>query len=427
MGQSLMPLVDLFFCRDLGSAASATVGTSVTFFAWFMILGIGINSSLEYLIPHAIGSKEKTKADEYFFSGIVLVLILSAISMISLNLLAQAGPLYGMNPEIVAPVQGFSKILSYSFLATFMIPVLRVELQANGREHDTTYGFILGNVLNLFLNWALVLGHAGFPKLGVMGAAYANVFSRLGIMAFLFFRLKTARKNIPFPSWLDQVKWRLRMKTILRMGTPTSLHMLFEIGAFIFVSTLASRLPPEETAAHTIALTLASFAFMIPMGMSSAAALTMSRALGEGNPKMSTDLGDKTLRIGLYYALGSALFIFSCKETLMSWYTHDGNTLRIGTKLLLITAFFQFGDAMQVILSGCLRGLGETKVQAKMNAIGHWLVGAPIGLLLCFQLHLRIQGLWVGLSAGLFSVAGLLFLRYRSRTQEFRVQRITEV
>ncbi len=420
LGQSLMQLVDLLYCRDLGSNASATVGTASTFFAWFMILGVAISSSLEHLIPHSLGAKEEKKAGEYFFAGIALTLIVTVFSIIAMNLLTRSGSFYGMNPEIATPVERFSQILALSFLPTFLIPLFRIELQSRGFSNDTTYAFIFGNLLNVFLNWALIYGHAGFPALGVLGSAYSTLLSRTGILVFLLFRLHASKQSShPFPI-LSEVKWRLRLKTITRMGTPSAFHMLFEIGAFIFVSTLASRLSTAEAAAHAITLTIASFTFMLPAGMSSAAALTMSRKLGEGRPDESTLLGDRTLKLGLIYAVSGSLLLFGFRRELIGFFTLDERAFAVGTSLLLVAAIFQMGDVFQVILSGCIRGFGETVIQAKTNALGHWLVGIPVGLYLCFYQNLGIEGLWIGLCAGLFTVAAMLGWRYHTMTQAHR-------
>ncbi|NDF14046.1 MATE family efflux transporter [bacterium] len=422
LGQSLMQAVDLAFCRDLGSAASATVGSSTSFFAWFMILGIGVFASLEYLIPHSLGRGREGRAREYFKSGIALILVLSLFSMGALLLLTRLAPLYGMNPEIVPSVRSFSAILSLSFLPTFLIPLFRIELQARGRPHDTTIAFLAGNLLNAWLNWALIYGHSGLPALGVTGSAWANVLSRFAILAFVMFRLRRLPSSRRLPDALESppVRWKLRIKTILRTGMPISLQMLFEIGAFIFVSTLASRLGTEENTAHAVALSLASFLFMIPGGMSSAAALTMSRALGEGRPREGVVLGDRTIRIGALFAILSSITLWLLPVPLLSLFTSETRALEVGVSLLRITAIFQFGDALQVILSGCIRGFGETGVQARMNGIGHWLVGIPVGLALSFQWKLGIQGLWIGLCAGLFTVAILLGRHYLRITATHR-------
>ena len=418
LGQSLMQVVDLLFCRDLGSRVSATVGTATSLVAWFIIVGIGLVSSLEYLIPHALGKSETKRANEYFYAGTVVCTLTAIASGISLMALAYLAEFYGMNPEIMPGVQKFCAIVSISYLPIYLIPLLRVELQARGSPHDTTWAFLYGNLLNILLNWMLVLGHGGFSAHGTEGSAWSNTLSRYAILIYLVYRTFRVRKRYHLSLPLAQVAWLARAKEILKMGLPSSLHMLFEMGAFICVSTLAARLRPAQNAAHAIALSIASFAFMIPAGLSSAAAVTMSRALGEGSPGEASQLGFRTLRVGLAYAvLGSLVFLFA-RGFLIGAYTSDPETIAMGTQLLLIASIFQFGDSMQVILAGCLRGLGETKIQAVVNGFGHWFVGIPTGIFLGFYLGMGIQGLWIGLCIGLFTVAGLLYFRFHSALQK---------
>jgi MATE family multidrug resistance protein len=416
-----MQVVDLLFCRDLGSTASATVGTATALFAWFMIVGLGVVSSLEYLIPHSIGANENEKAHSYFYSGVWVAVAVSLFSMIGLGVLIQGVELFGINPELREPVQHFCYVIAASYLPVFLVPVLRVELQARGYPHDSTYAFLFANLLNIFLNWVLVLGHLGSPAYGLVGSAWANLLSRYGLLAYLVIRTYRVRASLPPPtvrkSWTREYVAR-----IIRMGAPTSLHLLFEMGAFCFVGTLAARLSSAQNAAHAISISLASFVFMIPMGLSSAAALTMGHANGEKQPTLAFQLGRKTIGLGLIYALIGSLAIILLRYSLMELYTSDEETIRVGASLLLVAAVFQFGDSMQVILAGCIRGFGETTIQAKINAIGHWLIGIPLGVVLGFHFGYQITGLWIGLCAGLFSVAFGLFLYWRRLKRKSALQ-----
>ncbi len=428
LGQSLMQVVDLVFCRDLGSVASATIGTGTAFLAWFIILGIGLLSSLEYLIPHAYGSGEPLKAEETFRAGVGLSVLVSLLSMIGLATVARLAPMYGMNPELVDPVVRFCDLLAWSIPPILLTPVIRVELQCRGLPNTSTEALLVGNLLNVLLNWLWVGGHAGFPALGVQGSAWANVGSRWFIVLFLFWSLsrKSAIPALSPSRILESMK--LRALPILRLGFPAALHMMFEVGAFILVGLLASRFDSSQNAAHAIAISLASFVFMIPAGLSSAAALTMSHSLGLGDPSEAVRRGRHTLLLGLAYATCGSLFFFFFRDPLVALYTTDEATRSIGVQLILIAGFFQFGDALQVILAGCLRGLGETKTQAIMNAIGHWGLGIPLGLYLGFWKNRGVEGFWIGLSIGLFTVAGLLLHRYlvfvaRLRTTTSSAQR----
>jgi len=413
LGQSLMPVVDLLFCRDLGSTASATVGTATALYAWFMIVGIGLVSSLEYFIPHAIGAKEERKAHAYYYTGIVIAVAVSIFSVVALMALVQGLEAVGINPDLRIPVRSFCEVIAASYLPVFLVPLLRVELQARGHPHDSTYAFAFANLFNILLNWMLVLGHAGFPAYGLVGSAWSNLLSRYALLAYLLFRVWRVRSKLEVRISAKTIEWKARTREILHMGMPTSLHLLFEVGAFALVGTLAARLPSAQNAAHAISISIASFVFMIPLGLSSAAALTMSRANGANAPLVAYRLGRKTLRLGLVYAVVGSVLIVLLRAPLMRIYTSDPETARIGGVLLLVTAIFQFGDSTQAILAGCIRGFGQTTIQAKINAVGHWMIGLPLGILLGFHFHHGIIGLWIGLCVGLFSVAGGLLAYWR--------------
>lgn len=418
LGQSTMQVVDLVFCRNLGAEASATIGTSTAFFAWFLIVGIGLISALEYFIPNSLGEKKELQAQQYFLSGVYLSFLTAMVSSLFLIVLGNQGELLGINPDIRDAVSRFCTITAWGYLPVFLTPLLRIELQARGFPHDSTFAFLFGNLLNIFLNWAMVLGNAGFEPMGTDGSAWANLISRWGILAYLVFRTYRVHSNqhFSFLKCLRQTpisKLNATSLEVTRMGLPIALHMLFEMGAFIAVSTLSSRLSAVQSAAHTIAISIASFTFMIPLGIGSAAALTISRALGEQKLEEAHALAKTSLNLGVIFAVVSCISYFAAPSFWIELYTQDKEVIRVGVNIMLIAGAFQFGDAMQVILSGILRGWGETTVQAKMNGIGHWLIGLPIGIFFGFTLKLQVIGLWIGLCIGLFVVAGTLYLRWK--------------
>jgi len=418
MGQSMMQIVDLFFCGTLGSQASGTVGTSCSLYAWFMIIGIGLVLSLEYWIPHSLGEKDEVKANSFFYAGIAVSLFVSAFSTLGFWIVTQHTNLLGVNPAIQSTVQSFSHIIAISYFPVFLIPTLRVELQARGFPRDTTDAFILGNILNVFLNWALIRGHWGFPALGLDGCAWANLLSRFAILFYLLSRVKKVRAKLTIPVHWKKIDYSHFIRKILHMGLPTSFHMLFEMGAFILVGMLAAHLSPSQNAAHTITITLASFMFMIPLGMGSAAALTLSKLNGQKRYPLAVKYGKYTIRLGLLYASMGSLLLILFRVPIFRVYSNDPETIRIGTSLLFIAALFQLGDTSQVILAGCLRGFGKTKIQAVINAIGHWGIGLPLGIFLGHYLNWQIRGYWIGLSTGLFSVALGLYYFWTKAIQE---------
>ncbi|MBS1958706.1 MAG: MATE family efflux transporter [Bdellovibrionales bacterium] len=414
MGQNLMQVVDLLFCRSLGAEGSATVGSATALCAWFIIIGLGVMWSLEYFIPHSLGSKDEERAQSFYYSGLAFATLVGLVSGVGLCLAAYFAPRFGIQATIIPGLQTFCYIVSTSYLPIFVTSSARIELQARGFPHEMTLAFIYGNLVNILLNYMFVLGHFGMPAMGTNGSAWANTLSRYGIMIYVLIRVYQVRRNVERAVHPRNVQYRKYLKEIWTMGFPTALHMVFEIGAFALVGTLAGQFENAKIAAHTIAISIASLAFMIPMGMSSATSLLMSEANGQMDRNHAVHLGWTTIRLGCIYAVVGSIVMITLRGLFVSAYTADEETIRIGSSLLMIAAIFQFGDAMQVILAGCIRGFGETKIQAKINGIGHWLVGLPIGLYLGYVQKMDVVGFWIGLCTGLFTVALGLFLKWRN-------------
>jgi len=404
------------------------VGTATSLYAWFMIIGIGLVLSLEYWIPHSLGSKDEVKASSFYYAGILVALVVSLFSTLGFWWVGDHTSLFGVNPAIQPSVASFAHIIAISYFPVFLIPTLRVELQARGYPHDTTYAFIIGNILNVFLNWALIHGYCGLPELGLNGCAWANTIARFAILFYLWARVNNVRAKLPsIPVHWKKISYVDYVTKIVHMGLPTSLHMLFEMGAFILVSMLAATLSPSQNAAHVITISLASFMFMVPLGLGSAAALTLSKLNGEKRHALAVKYGQDTIRLGLLYAIVGSAVLIIFREPIFRIYSNDPETIKVGCTLLFIAALFQLGDASQVILAGCLRGFGQTKIQAIVNAIGHWAIGLPLGLFLGFYLHWEIKGFWIGLSSGLFSVALGLYFFWKKAVRHQGEAVVTEV
>jgi multidrug resistance protein, MATE family len=195
---------------------------------------------------------------------------------------------------------------------------------------------------------------------------------------------------------------------LLRLGLPAAGQILLEVGVFATATTLAGRLTPESIAAHHIVLNIAGTTFMVPLGMSSAGAVMVGQAIGSGEPARARRAGWMTIA-------SAAVFMSAAAATLLLWpgailgaFTRNTDVLAMASQLLFAAAAFQIFDGVQVTATGVLRGSGNTKTPMFANLVAHWLLGLPAGYFLCFALGLGVVGIWIGLSAGLIAVAGLL-------------------
>jgi MATE family multidrug resistance protein len=202
---------------------------------------------------------------------------------------------------------------------------------------------------------------------------------------------------------------------MLKLGLPIGAQMLLEGGAFNVMALLMGWLGVVQVAAHQIALNLASLAFMVPLGVSSAAAVLVGHAVGRGDAEGVRRSTIASLAVGAGFMLCTAALFISMPEPLARLYSSDAMVLALAALLLPLAGLFQVFDGLQVFAIGLLRGLGETRVPLIVNVIGFWCIGIPVSLWLGFGLGYGAVGLWWGLVVGLVVVAVFLIVRVRRR------------
>jgi MATE family multidrug resistance protein len=270
------------------------------------------------------------------------------------------------------------------------------------------------NLANVGLNWALIYGHLGSPPLGIAGAAWATTTSRwLMIAALVVLAWRELRPHlIPLRSGLFEW-WPLRR--MLAIGSPIGLQHLMEYGIFGTVALLMGRLGTIPIAAHQVAINLASLTFMVPLGISGAAAVLVGQAVGRGDIAGARRAARAALACGVAFMASTALIMLIAPTPLARVYSREAPVVALAAALLPVAGTFQVFDGLQVVSLGILRGVADTRVPFLIALLGFWLLGFPVSLLLAFQRGLGAAGLWWGLVVGLAAVAVLLLARVRAR------------
>jgi len=298
----------------------------------------------------------------------------------------------------------------------YVFVVLRQTLQAHHRIWPIGVTIVVANLVNVALNYAWIFGHFGFPAMGVLGSAWATVVSRWLMAAMLLMlgwrTLKPYFTHLA-PNWLDPRP----LGRMLKLGAPIGAQMVLEGGTFNGMALLMGWLGVAQVAAHQIALNIASLTFMVPLGVSSAAAVIVGHAVGRGDAAGVRRSTVASLVVGAGFMLAAGAFLAAAPEALAGIYTRDATVLALAVLLLPIAAVFQVFDGLQVVAIGLLRGLGDTRMPMIANVVGFWCIGMPVSLWLGFGLDYGAVGLWWGLVAGLVIVAVFLVVRVRQREQ----------
>jgi MATE family multidrug resistance protein len=423
IGWMSMGLVDTIMVAGLGPEAIGAVGVGSTIFLSIAIFGMGLLLGLDTLVSQAFGADRLDECHRWLLHGAVLGAIVSlpltAVSFALTTLLVHAG----LHPEVASLMGPYLRIVSLSLPVLLLYAACRRYLQGLGVVRPIMFALVTANLVNLATNWTLIEGHLGAPRLGTAGAAWATVVSRVYMVSCLLTAIwlhdRSGRRgliDIPLA-----IEWK-RIARLVSLGLPAAGQVTLEVGVFAVASALAARLEPVALAAHQIALNIASFSFMVPLGIASAGAVMVGHAVGRRDPVGAGRAGWTALFIAAAFMSMAALSFLIVPRVLLGIFTTDPMVLAIGTTLLFVASIFQLFDGLQVVATGALRGLGDTRTPMALNLAGHWLFGLPVGYTLCFMAGWGVTGLWVGLSAGLTLVGIVLVTVWARRVRMLGVE-----
>ncbi|MGB8029187.1 MAG: MATE family efflux transporter [Terracidiphilus sp.] len=414
LGWMLMSVVDTIMVGRLGPAAIGAValGNAVCFTP--SMFGMGLMLGLDTLVAQAYGRKDHDECHRWLAQGVYLALIAAVPIMAGIALVSFFFGRFGIAAEVAAPASGYMKVLLWGTLPLLLYGASRRYLQGVGQVRVITVTYVAANLVNWFLNWVLIYGKLGMPAMGVNGSALSTVFARVtmavALMGFAW-RYERKRGHPLFRHWAGPQAARL--KRLLKLGAPAAGQILLEVGAWSLATVSAGYLTPVALATHQIVLNYASVTYMVPLGISAAAAVSVGHAVGAGDAARARRAGWLALGLGTSFMLLAAVALLVWPRPLIELYTSDARVLAVGPGLLAIVAAFEVFDGIQTVSTGALRGLGETSAPMWANLVGYWVLGLPLGFFLCFGLRWGIYGLWIGLTLALVVIALALIARWK--------------
>ena len=409
LGFMTMGVIDTMMVARIGVAELAAVAIA-TSWAWSSSsLFQGLVHGMDPLVSQAHGRGDGDGAALALQRGLVIA-CLSSIPLTALWIATE--PLLVMlgQDENVAELAGNYMLARLpSALGFNLFIALRQYLVGRTIMRPAMWVMLIGNVANLFLNWVLIFGHLGAPRLGLLGAGLAtgltNVLLPVGLWLWTrYFRLHEGA----WRRWDRSSFSPAGLGRYLRLGIPVGLQLALEANAFTVAMIMIGWIGVLELAAHQVVINMASFTFMLPLGIAIAASVRVGNLIGAGDPERLRVACRTALAMGGgVMAVGACIFIVF-RETLPLFYIEDAAVVSLAALLLPIAGAFQIFDGLQVVGGGLMRGMGRPQAGAIVNLIGFYVIGLPLGWLLAFPAGLGIIGIWWGLAAGLGGVAFML-------------------
>ena len=414
LGQMFMGVMDTVMVGRVSAHALAAVALGNLYFFGAAIFGMGVLMALDPVVAQAVGAKDDLAVARGMQRGLVLAVTLAVVASL---LLLPARPILALlrqRQDVAEVAAQYARILIWGILPFYAHSALRQSLQAMRRLAPIVWTMLAANALNIVLNYALIFGKLGAQQLGAAGAAWATSASRW----FLLVSLAWVAWPTLRPQLVPLRREALALAPLGRMvaiGAPIGAQYELEYGVFAVVGVMMGWIGTVELAGHQVALNLASFTFMVPVGVSAAAAVLVGHAVGAGDPLEARRAAAAALTGAVAFMATSALAMLLAPGVLARFYTNDPGVAAMAAALIPIAGVFQVFDGIQVVSIGILRGTADTRTPMLINVLGFWLVGLPVSAALGFGAALGPRGLWWGLTAGLVLVAIFLLWRVRRR------------
>lgn len=413
LGQVSVGIADSMMVGRIGALPLAASSLANSIFFVVMMFGIGISMGLTPLVSMASG-KGKLKRISRLFSHSLWINASTGLLLTGLILAFSQGLQILDQPAAVTELaKPYLLIITASLVPLMLFQTFKQLAEGLSQTKQAMVITIFSNLVNVFLNYVLIWGVWGFPELGLNGAGWATLFSRVLMMLLMGGYVLYAKRYAVYRLSLVRAKASFPMAVrILKIGVPTGFQFIFEVSAFSAAAIMMGWIGINALAGHQIALNLASISYMMATGLATAGMIRVSHYVGKGDFRAMREAGLVVFGMVTVFMLGCALLFFAFRFYLPTLYIDDPQVISLAASLLILAGFFQISDGVQVVGLGVLRGLEDVKVPTLVTFFAYWGLGLPLGYWLAFGMGMAERGIWVGLLIGLTLTAGMLLYRF---------------
>ena len=399
LGHITVGVFDSLMIGKVSVSQLAAVSLATSIFSFILLFCIGLSYGITPLISSS--DRGKKYVSSILYNG-MLVNVISSILLVSFVILTKHLLSYlGQDEEVLFHTYSYLDIICISLIPLILFQTFKQFIEGLGFTKPSMYISVISNVINVVLNAVLIFGLFGFPRLEIIGAAYATLISRvIMFLLILIYCLKDRR----FSKYILKTKFLVNLnhiKDIFRIGFASGLQYIFEVGAFSVATVMTGSISAIHLAAHQIALNLASISYMIASGIGSASMISLSYYDGKRNFEDMRRSGFASFLLVFILMIVSALVFIIFRNYLPVLYVDDSSVINIASTLLIIAGLFQISDGIQAVGLGILRGIRDIKKPTIVTFISYWIISIPLSYFLGIEYGYGVYGIWIGLSVGL--------------------------
>ncbi len=412
---SLVGMVDTVMVSSLGSYAIAAVGltTQPKFIA--LAVFMSLNVAISAIVARRRGEGDRDSANRVLVQALIISVALTVV--ISVVTVIWADPiirLCGSAPDTHDAAVGYLRIIQGGMIFNVLSMVINAAQRGCGNTKIAMRTNLVSNGVNIVLNYLLIGGNLGFPKLGVQGAAIATVAGTICACVMSFISVMHPGQFLSIQDFFSLKFDRRNLSAIVNIGSSTLAEQVFLRIGFLVYAVLVAKLGTTAFAAHQIGMNIMNISFSFGDGLSVAAIALVGRSLGENRRDMAKIYGGVCQRMGVLFSAAISVVCIALGTPIFMLFSREEEILRYGEMIMVIMAVITFMQVAQVVFSGCLRGAGDTKFTAVVSLISVTFIRPGLGYLFCYPLNMGLFGAWMGLAVDQLARFLLTYMRFHS-------------
>ena len=405
-----------------GKTAQAATLLANGFSTLVLVFCIGISYGSTPLVAAAASQKDHVQNRSLLKHGIVVNVITTLVLLGFMLLCSPVLYLLDQPENVVALAVPFLDVILLSFIPLAVFSAFKQFAEGLSYTRTAMIITLTANGVNVLLNYVFINGKWGFQPMGIMGSAWASFISRILMAVSMFLYVRYAKQFSLYWQGFRSVKFSWAMlKNLYSLGIPAGLQWVFEVGAFSVAAVMLGWIGETEQAAHSVALSVAAITYMVASGISAAGSVRVGNYIGLKDRAELRKAGFTSLGLAAIFMFVCAIIFIVLKDHLPWIFTKEIAVAEYASSLLVIAAFFQLSDGLQVVCLGALRGMKDVKIPTTITLFAYWVVGLPVSYAFAFWLGMGVEGVWYGLMIALTAAAILLYMRfnYLSKRIEF--------
>lgn len=347
-------------------------------------------------------------------NGLFVNGLIGAVGVVLLSIIYVFLDCFGQKPELMPYIRPYFVIVGISTLFALGFNVLKQFTDGICKPVVSMVFLMFGNVLNIFGNWVLIYGKFGCPELGLTGAGFSTLISRVLMLAlFALYIWKSKKFSAYIAAFRSALFSRVKMKHIFSLGYPVAIQMGLESSTFSFAAIMAGWIGVVELAAHQVVITISQLFFLMMQGLSFAISILVANSYGQKNYDGVKEYVRKGYLMMLAISASLSVLLYVFRYPAAGIFTDSPEVASMAVSLFFFLFAYQFGDALQICFANVLRGLQDVKPIMYAAFVSYYVIAIPVAYFLGFKAGLGLYGIWTGFPVGLTLAGIFFFICYR--------------